>query len=48
MKELEADKKALKELQSSLREAKLMKDGKMEKKTLENFLNEHPSLKKDN
>jgi len=36
----EADKKALAELQSSLNQVKLMQEGKIEKQTAEDFLNE--------
>lgn len=36
----EADKRSLTELQSSLNQVKLMKEGKIEKQTAEDFLNE--------
>ncbi len=36
----EADKKALGELQQSLNEVKLMQEGKIEKQSAEDFLNE--------
>ncbi|MFW5755332.1 MAG: hypothetical protein ACOCWK_01945 [Tangfeifania sp.] len=36
----EAEKKALSELQKSLGQVKDMKDGEIEKQTVENFLNE--------
>jgi len=36
----EADKKALNELQNSLNQVKLMREGKIEKQTAEDFLNE--------
>jgi hypothetical protein len=36
----EADKKALAELQQSLNEVKLMQEGKIEKQSAEDFLNE--------
>ena len=36
----EAEKKALKELQNSLSQVKLMQEGKIEKQSAEDFLNE--------
>jgi hypothetical protein len=36
----EADKKTLNELQNSLTQVKLMREGKIEKQTAEDFLNE--------
>jgi len=36
----EVDKKALNELQNSLNQVKLMQEGKIEKQTVEDFLNE--------
>jgi hypothetical protein len=36
----EADKKAMEELQNSLNQVKLMKEGKIEKQSAEDFLNE--------
>ncbi len=36
----EVDKKALEELQQSLNQVKLMQEGKIEKQTAEDFLNE--------
>lgn len=36
----EVDQKALNELQNSLREVKLMQEGKIEKQSAEDFLNE--------
>ena len=36
----EADKKALEEMQNSLNQVKLMKDGKIEKQSADDFLNE--------
>ncbi len=36
----EVDKKSLKELQTSLNQVKLMKEGKLEKQSADDFLNE--------
>lgn len=36
----EVDKKALSELQESLNQVKMMQEGKIEKQTIEDFLNE--------